>query len=393
MTLTVFDCKNAKPLNKKYKLYDSGGLYLEVTPNGGRYWHFKFRVHGTEKRLALGPYPEISLSEARNKRDIEKRLLKDGFDPALLRQEKKHLARFQATQTFELVAREWHDVHGKRLSPSYSKEKLSRLERDVFPAIGNVPITKLKAPHILECLRKIEGRNANEMAKRVSQICGQVMRYAVQTGRIEYNFMPDLRGALVGHKSVSFASIEPDELPDLLRAIESNKARLFRQTVLALKLMLLTFVRTGELINASWNEINFERAEWTIPAERMKMRREHIVPLSRQSLDILQELKVLNGKRDYVFPHISNPRKPMSNNTILMALGRLDYKGRMTGHGFRALAMTTIKEKLGYRHEIIDRQLAHVPDNAVDRAYDRAKFLPERHEMMQRWADYIDTFR
>lgn len=393
MKLTNITCKNALPRKKAYKLSDGGGLYLEVYPNGNRHWRMKYRINGKENRISLGAYPEVPLIEAREKWQQERKQIKNGLDPSSARQEKKRLAEFQVSQTFELIAREWYAIRYSRWSANHAKSILQRLEADVFPQIGNVPISKLNAPLLLTCLRKIEDRNAHEMAKRALQICGQVMSYAVQTARVERSFIPYMKGALVGHTSVPYAAIESDELPKLLKDIENNKARLYRQTVLALKLMMLTFVRTGELINATWDEFDFERLEWVIPAERMKMRRVHIVPLSNQSVTILEELKKLNGKRDYVFPHVSKPRKPMSNNTILMALKRMGYKGKMTGHGFRALAMSTIKEKLGYRHEVIDRQLAHVPGNKVDRAYDRAQFLPERHKMMQAWADYIDCLR
>jgi integrase len=390
MELTALLCKNAKPRDKAYKLNDGRGLYLEITPNEGRYWRFKYRLHGKENRISLGTFPDVSLVEAREKHRQELKLLESGVDPSLARKEEKRLASYHAAQTFETVAREWHSQYSVKWSTNHAENILRRLDLNVFPFIGHLPINLIKAPDVVSCLKKIEGRNAHEMAKRCMQICGQVMRFAIQTGRIEYNFMPDLKGCLIGHKPVSFASIEPDELPELLRAIEHNKARLYRQTILAIKLMLLTFVRTSELIEAKWNEFNFEKAEWIIPAERMKMSRVHTVPLSRQSVAILHELKALNPNREFVFPSIPRPRKPMSNNTILMGLSRLGYKHRMTGHGFRALAMSCIKEKLRYRHEVVDRQLAHVPKNAVDKAYDRAMFLTERREMMQRWADYVD---
>lgn len=391
MKLTVLKCKNAKPLDKPYKLFDGGGLYLEVLPNGGRYWRLKYRVHGKEKCIALGVYPAVSLPEAREKREKEKKLLLEGFDPMLARREKKQLATFEANQTFELVAKEWHTARYERWTSRHADNILRRLELDVFPEIGNIPITMLSAPHVIACLQKIEKRDAHEMARRASQVCGQVLRYAVQTGRIKHNFIPDLKGALVGRQSVPFAAIESEEIPALLKALNMNDARLFGQTILATKLMLLTFVRTSELIEAKWGEINFEKAEWVIPSERMKMRRAHVVPLSRQAVRLFEEQRKRSGKRDHVFPSIPRPRKPMSNATILKGLERIGYKGRMTGHGFRALAMTSIKEKLGYRHEVIDRQLAHVPGNKVDRAYDRSKFLLERQKMMQDWADYLEN--
>lgn len=389
MKLTNITCKNSKPSDKPYKLFDGAGLYLEVMPNGNRYWRFKYRMHGKENRISLGSFPDVSLVDARERHRQELKRINEGIDPSLERQKKKRLSSIEAARTFEAVAREWHSRYEARWTKRYSESLLRRLDQNLFPEIGNVPVDQLTAPDVVTCLEKIEARNAHEMAKKCQHLCGQVMRYAVQTGRIKYNFMPDLKGCLVGRSAVSFASITPDELPDLVKVIEHNKARLYRQTILAIKLMLLTFVRTSELIGAKWNEVNFEKAEWVIPAERMKMKREHIVPLSSQALEILSELKQMNGKREHVFPSIPRPRKPMSNNTILFGLGRLGYKYRMTGHGFRALAMTTIKERLGYRHEIVDRQLAHVPKKAVDKAYDRAQFLSERCAMMQHWGDYL----
>jgi len=240
-------------------------------------------------------------------------------------------------------------------------------------------------------MRKIEERKAYHMTRRVLQIIGQIMRYAVVTGRADRDFTPDLKGALKKYKKGHYAAIDADELPNLLQAIYKNEPRLYKQTILAIKLILLTFVRTSELINATWDEFDFENKIWRIPAQRMKMRLPHIVPLSKQVNDILEELGNAYGRKGYILPSIVNWKKPISNNTILSGLGRLGYKGIMTGHGFRALAMSTIKEKLGYRHEVVDRQLAHLPKSLIDQAYDRAMFLPDRTKMMQEWADYIDS--
>jgi integrase len=390
MKLTNLACKNAKPSNKPFKISDGGGLYLEVFPNGRKHWRFKYRFNSKENRIAFGLYPEVTLENAREIAMNERKRIKSGIVPSLHRKEIKRTSSLQAAQTFELVAREWHIQRIPRWSASHAKTTLYRLQHDVFPVIGCVPIKQLKAPDVLACVREIEKRGAHEVAKRSLQICGQILRYAVQTGRIEHNFSYDLRGALIGHRTVSFASIKIDELPDLIKTIEHNKSRLFRQTVLAIKLMMLTFVRTSELINTKWEEVDIDNKMWIIPANRMKMRRDHIVPLSKQSISILHELKMFNSPNGYIFPSIHKPRQPISNNTILKALDRLGYKGRMTGHGFRSLAMTAIKERLGYRHEVIDRQLAHAPTNKVDRAYDRAEFLDDRKRMMQEWADYVD---
>jgi integrase len=243
---------------------------------------------------------------------------------------------------------------------------------------------------MLHTLQKIEKRGAHEMSRRAMQYCSQIFRYAIVTGRAERNPTADLKGALKPVKHGHFAALDVKDLPEFLQAIESHEVRLFIQTRLAIRLMMLTFVRTGELIKAKWDEFDLDTGEWNIPAERMKMRRPHIVPLSKQAIVVLRELQKLSGNRDYVFASAAKPRQHMSNNTILKALERIGYKGRMTGHGFRALAMSTIKENLGYRHEVVDRQLAHAHANKVDAAYDRAKFLPERRKMMQEWADYLD---
>lgn len=391
MTLYDLDCRHAKPKDKAYRLTDAGGLYLDVMTTGKRVWRMRYKFYGREKLLTIGPYPALSLVKAREKRDIAKQAIADGTDPAHEKQEAKKLARFKQLQTFELVAVEWHSHNLSIWSPNYGKAMLGRLQANIFPFIGKQPMATLTIHHLLACLRKIEDRGKNDMAHRMLQIIGQVIRYAVITGRMERDITVDLKGALKRYRKGHYAAIESDELPQLMKAIERNDARSFKQTMLAIRLILLTFVRTSELINATWDEFDLEKAVWNIPAERMKTRLPHRVPLSRQTLAILNELSELYGNEGYILPSVIRRNKPISNNTILKALERLGYKGRMTGHGFRALAMSTIKEKLNYRHEVVDRQLAHQPRNKIDKAYDRAKFLPERIKMMQEWADYIDA--
>ncbi len=390
MPLTHLDCKNFKPTGKTYRRFDSHGLYLQIVPQGSKYWRLKYRFNGQEKRLALGVFPEISLLEARELRDKARKQLSQGIDPFAAKQEQKREIALNAATTFELVAREWHEQNKGKWTPAYSEDILHRLEADIFPTIGKQAIACLRPIQILETLRKIEKRGAFEMARRALQYCSQIFRYAVITERAERNPTIDLKGALKPFKHGHYAAIDADDLPEFLRVIERNDARLYAQTRHAIKLLMLTFVRTGELIGAKWEEFDFKNAQWIIPAERMKMRRPHIVPLSKQALAVLHEQKQLTGKWEWIFPNQIRPRDHMSNNTILKALERLGYKGRMTGHGFRALAMSTIKEKLGYRHEVVDRQLAHAPANKVDAAYDRAKFLPDRRKMMQAWADYLE---
>lgn len=401
MALTDLACRTAKPKTKTYKVYDSGGLYLEVTPKGQRYWRMKYDIFGKEKRLSFGPYPTTPLIAARQKRDAAKELIRQNVDPAVAKKEEERLATIKAAQTFELVAREWHTEKKKELSGRYAGNILQRLEADVFKVIGNYPINKITAPILYNCIKKIEDRGARDLARRSLQYCGQVIRYAVITGRAERDITLDMKGVLKKREQGHFASLKVEELPGLAKAIYRNEARLFRQTQLAIIFMLLTFVRTNELIQATWNEFDFEKREWHIPGPRMKMKKPHVVPLADHTIAILNELKEKNRllkhadtdlSKVYVFPSIAKPGKHMSNGTILNALDLLGYKGKMTGHGFRSLAMGALKEKLRYRHEVIDRQLAHVPKNKVDKAYDRAEFLPERKKMMQRWGNYIASF-
>ena len=391
MALTDSSCKNARPTAKSYKKSDSGGLYIQVMPNGSRYWRLKYRYGGKEKCLAFGVYPETSLADAREKRDAARKLLAAGTDPLVAKQDLKQSIVQSAANSFEIVARDWHERNTERWTPQYAQDILHRLEMDIFPPLGKRPISEISPVQVLEALRKIEKRGAHEMAHRAIQYCGQIFRYAVVTGRAQRNPAADLKGALRPVKHTHYPAIEPKELGELLQTLERNDARLFVQTRLAIRFLMLTFVRTGELIGATWDEFDSKEAEWTIPAARMKMRKPHTVPLSRQSLAILEQLQKMNGTRKWVFASVAKPRQHMSNNTILKALERLGYKGRMTGHGFRALAMTTIKERLKFPHEVVDRQLAHAPRSRVDAAYDRSKYLDERRKMMQQWADYIDA--
>jgi len=388
--LTTKQIDNAKPDQKLYRIFDGLGLYIEIHPNGSKYWRLKYQFLGKERRLAIGKYPEISLLEARERREEARKQLANKIDPSAVKVERRNAAFLNAATTFELVAREWHQNHKERWTPSYAKDILHRLEIDIFSQIGHMPVADIKPIQVLAALRHIEKRGAHEMAKRSLQYCGQIFRYAVITERAPRDVTTDLKGALKPFKHGHYNALEPDEIPEFMNKLQRNDARLYPQTCHAIKLILLTFVRTGELIQSRWEEFNFKTNEWIIPAERMKMRRPHIVPLAQQTIELLKEQQKLTGNWEWVFANIAHPRKHMSNGTILKALERLGYKGRMTGHGFRALAMSTIKEKLGYRHEVVDRQLAHAPANKVDAAYDRAKFLDDRRIMMQDWADYLD---
>jgi integrase len=394
MKLNDKKCKNAKPQEKPYKLSDGGGLYLLVTPDGSKYWRLKYRYLDKEKLMAFGVYPLITLAEARDKREEAKKQLAAGKDPASVKRADKHHAMQNAKNTFRAVALEWHENQTGKWTEKHTANVMRRLEVDVFPYIGNRPIAEIDPPELLNSvLRKIEKRGSLDVVARVKQICGQIFRYGVATGKCSRDITVDLKGALKTGKTKHFASLDIKEMPEFLDALEKNDARLFARTRRAIRLLMLTFTRTTELIHSKWSEFDLDEGMWQIPAERMKMGNPHLVPLSKQAIALLKEQRAETGHINtaWVFPSQINPQDPMSNNTILFGIGRMGYKGRMTGHGFRALAMSTIKEKLGYRHEVVDRQLAHAPRSKVDRAYDRAQFLNDRVKMMQKWADYLDT--
>jgi integrase len=395
MPLTDTACRNAKAKEKPYKLTDSEGMYLEVMPNGSKYWRLKYRHLGKEKRLAFGVYPDVGLSDAREKRLQARKLLSNGTDPGAVKQTQKQQAIAEAENTFEKVTRLWLEKKKRTLHPKYAKHIQSRIEKDLINILGPKHVDSITSKEIIAALQKVETRGAYELVRRLKQNCAEIYRFAVvhdyaKTNPASAFESKDIFGK---YETKHYPSLEPSDIPAFLAALSLNKPRLYRQTVLAIELMMLTFVRTGELIQAKWVEINWKEKQWEIPAERMKMKRPHIVPLSSRAIAILKELQEMNGHRDYIFPGMNDPRQCMSNGTILHALKALGYHGRMTGHGFRALAMTTIKEKLGYRHEVVDRQLAHAPKNKIDAAYDRAKFLPERAKMMQEWARYIEGQR
>lgn len=405
MPLTDRQIRSVKPQDKPLRLFDSGGLYLEVSPAGGRWWRFKYRFGGKEKRFSLGVYPDVPLASrveadnengkrrtikgARDLRDEARALLASGVDPSAQRKTDKREKKLRETNGFEAVAREWYAKRAQQWAPKHASDVLRRLEVNLFPEIGDKPIGEITAPVLLAAIRKIEHRGAYELAHRVLSVAGQVFRYGVASGRCERDPAPDLRGALTPAKSKNQPAVAAEELPALLRAIDGYGELGDKLTGHALRLLALTFVRTNELIGAEWSEIDTEGATWIVPAERMKMKTEHVVPLSRQALAILAELRALGGASRYVFPG-RNPDKPISNNTMLFALYRLGYKGKMTGHGFRAVASTMLNES-GFRPDVIERQLAHQERNAVRAAYHRAEYLSERRAMMQQWADMLDS--
>jgi integrase len=398
MALSDTAIRNAKPQAKMYKLFDGHGLHLRIEPTGSKRWHVKFRFGGKEKLAALGAYPEVTLKAAREKLLALRRQLDAGIDPSQARRAAK-IAR-SGENAFEAVAREWHAKFSANWVPSHSDRILRRLERDIFPWIGARPVDEIKAPELLDVLRRIEDRGAVETAHRALQNCGQVFRYAVATGRAERDPTGDLRGALPPPQSRNFASIKDEKgVGELLRAIDGYHGHF--ATKCALRLAPLVFVRPGELRAAIWNEIDFEKAEWRIPAARMKMRDLHIVPLSRQAIAILREIEPLTNvvresrpdARRYVFPSVRTAERPMSENTVLSALRRMGYTSEeMTGHGFRSTASTMLHE-MGWPHQVIERQLAHAEGSAVSAAYNYAEHLTERRKMMQAWADHLDTLK
>ena len=398
--LADIQVRNAKKKDRPYRLADGGGLYLEVTPIGSKLWRMKFRqANGKEGRLSFGAYPAVTLVEARAKRDQARINLAKGIDPAQAKRIENAAKTALAVNTFEAVAREWHANKLDSWQPRTAANVLHRLEKDVFPLIGSRPIAEIKAPVILDVLRQIEKRGAVDMAKRQGQVCGQIFRYAIASGKADTDPVPSLRGALKPGARGHHAAITADELPDFLRAFAKIEGRMFLPTLVMFRLMMMTFVRTSELTETPWSEIDLENESWVIDWHRMKMGKRKINPrkvnhhvfLPTQGWDLLRELHELTGNNTYLFPNQREPHRPATNFGILAALKRMGYAGKMTGHGFRSLAMGVIKERLGYRHEVVDRQLSHASGDAYGEAYDRAMFLDERRIMMQQYADYLDT--
>jgi integrase len=367
-------------------------MYLEVAPAGGKRWRLKYRMEGNEKRISLGVFRDIGLSEARERRDDARKLIAKKLDPSAQRKAEKREAASRAVNSFEAVAREWYGKQAHTWVPTHASDVLRRLETNLFEDLGATPIAKLTAPDLLAAVRKIEDRGARDLAHRVLQVAGQVFRYGIATGRCERDLSADLRGAPAPHKGKHQPAVKPEEFGALLRAIDGYEQLGDVLTALALRLLALTFVRTGELIGATWDEIDLDAAVWIIPAARMKMEREHVVPLSKQAVDVLRQVKALGGGSKYVFPG-RNPEKPISNNTMLFGLYRIGYKGRMTGHGFRAVASTILNESGKFRPDVIERQLAHCERNEIRGAYNRAEYLPERRKMMQQWAEMLHAMK
>jgi len=388
MSLNDLKVKNAKAKDKPYKITDGDGLYLQVTPPGGKLWRFRYRFERKEKLLAFGKYPDVTLLDARKLRDDARRELAQGVDPSVIRQDKKKDA-----ETFELVAREWFKKFSSGWVESYSSKLIGRLEHHVFPYIGNNLICSIKAPELLATLRRIEANATTYTAHRVRAICGQIFRYGVATGRCERDPSADLIGALPPVKAVHRAAItEPEKAAELLRRIDDYTGTYVVKC--ALQIAPLVFVRPGELRHAEWSEIDLEKAEWSIAGSKMKMGEDHLVPLSSQVVEILTELKKLTGEGRFVFRTQIAPGGCIGEGTLVTALRALGYdKTEMTTHGFRAMARTILDEVLQVRPDLIEHQLAHAVKDPNGRAYNRTKFLEQRRAMMQTWADYLDGLK
>lgn len=391
MALTDAKARTAKPAAKPYKLADAEGLYLLVSPNGSRLWRWKYRIDGKENVYALGEYPETGIADARKARDAARVLVRQGIHPSHHRKARQALQAAENANTFEAVAREWIGKKAPGWSPYYLKQVEMFMGADVFPYVGALPIRNVTAAHLLEIVHRIEKRGAASVALLVRQWCSAVFRYAVATLRADADPAAALKGAVSRPKVQHRKPLARADIPRFVAALETYGG--YRTTVIALRLAMLTFVRPGELRAAEWTEFDLERAEWRIPAERMKMREAHIVPLSRQALELLKELQTLSGGQRWLFPNYRRPRTCMTATTLNRALERMGFNGRDTvgfsAHGFRATASTILNE-LGYRPDVIERQLAHKERNKVRASYNRAEYLAERAAMMQAWADLTD---
>ena len=391
MALTDSAIRNAKPADMPRKLADEKGLFLLVTPAGGKWWRLKYRFGGKEKQLSLGVYPDVGLKDARERRDEARKLLADGVDPSENRKATKAAKVERAGNSFEVVAREWFAKFSPTWNENHGNRIIRRLERDIFPWIGSKPIAEVTAPDLLATVQRIEKRGALETAHRALQNCGQVFRYAIATGRAERDPSHGLRGALPPVRGTHFAAVtEPKQVGELLRAIDGYQGTL--PVACAMKLAPLVFVRPGELRKAEWADIDLDAAEWRYHVTKTDS--EHIVPLPSQAVAILREVQALTGNGRYVFPGARTNGRPMSDNAILAAMRRMGIpKEEMSGHGFRAMARTILDEVLGFRPDLIEHQLAHAVRDPNGRAYNRTAHLPERRKMMQAWADYLDKLK
>ncbi|TDG15631.1 DUF4102 domain-containing protein [Seongchinamella unica] len=394
MPLTDPAAKNAKAKEKTYRLTDEKGLYLEVHPNGSKYWRHKYRFAGKEKRLAYGVYPEVTLKEARNARDDSRRLLRDGIDPAKIKRTRKARRNWEAENTFQAVSEEWFQKQIGSWADGTTKKRRALLDNDLLPWLGKIPVADIETMDLLACLQRIEDRGALETAHNARQVLGQIFRYAKQTRRVSENPALDLKGALKPKVTTHHAAITaPADFGRLLNAIDGYEGTHVVRCLL--RLCPLLFQRPGEMIAMEWTEIDWKQGLWRLPADKMKTRQAHDVPLSTQAISILKDLEPLTGNLPYVFPNARRRKHHVSPATINSALQKLGYDTKKTqsAHGFRASARTLLDEQLGYRLEWIEQQLAHQVRDSLGRAYNRTKHLPQRQEMMQKWADYLDQLR
>ena len=393
MALTDAKVKNAKWSGKTTqgdKLSDGGGLYLYITPAGGKLWRMAYRFNGKQRTLALGSYPAMTLGQARKARDAAKKLIDEGIDPSLHKMAQKQQAAAQAENTFEAIAAEWFRQWKTDKAAHTIDTKWTRLESDIFPHFGKLPIADITTPMIVTAVRAVHARGARDAAERVQGTCSQVFRYAIAHGMAERNPAADIRAGdiLPARKVRNHARVDARQLPDLLRDIYSYKGE--AMTTIGLQLLCLTFVRTSELVGARWEELDLQAGRWEIPAERMKMDSPHIVPLSPQAVALFRQLHAMHGQHPHVFYSSRSKARHMSEGTMLQALYRLGYRGTMTGHGFRGLASTILHES-GFPHEHIEAQLAHQKRNKVSAAYDHSKYLAQRAELMNWWGNYVEN--
>ncbi|WP_224558064.1 tyrosine-type recombinase/integrase [Pectobacterium versatile] len=387
MPLNARQIETAKPQDKEYKLTDGAGLYLLIKPNGAKYWRLKYRVAGKEKKLSIGVYPDISLAEARLKREEARKIVASGGDPSEQKQVERQAKKINIDNTFKAIALEWHEYKRPNWSKGYAEDLMEAFENDIFPDIGKRPVAEIKPLEMLTSLRKLEKRGVLDKLRKIRQACNQVFRYAIVTGRAENNPASELASALPPPKATHYPHLLPDELPDFLRALSTYSGS--KVTQLATRILMLTGVRTIELRQAEWKEFDFEKGLWEVPKERMKMRRPHLVPLSDQVIDALQQLYAVTGRYNLVFPGRNDITKPMSEASINQVLKRIGYHGKATGHGFRH-TMSTILHEQGYNTAWIELQLAHVDKNTIRGTYNHAQYLEQRRGMLQWYGDFID---
>ena len=388
MPLTDLEIRRSKPREKPYTLNDGSGLSLLIEPNGSKGWRFRYRFDGKPKMLSLGTYPLVSLTDARQKRDEAKKLVASGINPSDVRKRDKQERQNEIGNTFEAIAREWYEKRTDRWSAGYAEEMMKTFETDVFPFIGGRPIAEIKPMELMGVLSRLDERGATEKLRKVRQRCGEVWRYAIVTGRAEYNPAPDLVSAFVPHKKEHYAFLKHEELPEFFRTLNTYSGSIVVK--LAMRLQVLTGLRPGELRQGEWAEIDFEKRLWEVPPSRMKKRRPYCVPLSAQAIAILEQLKPITGHYQFIFPGRIHHSKPMSEMAMNVLIRRIGYAGRVTGHGFRH-TMSTILHEQGYNTAWIETQLAHVDKNSIRGTYNHAQYLDGRREMLQWYADYMDV--